>query len=95
MPDDLTNGRRQRSSGRVLLVLLALLLVLVIGGGALLYLNGNGLFRGIRPNVILIGIDTLRADALGCYGAPRNPSENIDRFARAATLFESATSAAC
>jgi len=33
-----------------------------------------------RPNVILISLDTLRADRLGCYGYPRGTSPNIDRF---------------
>lgn len=39
------------------------------------------------PNVILIVIDTLRADHLGCYGYHRNTSPQIDKFANAATLY--------
>jgi len=35
-----------------------------------------------RRNVILISIDTLRADRLGCYGNPRAASPAIDRLAR-------------
>ncbi len=34
-----------------------------------------------EPNVILIVLDTLRADALGCYGYWRSASPNIDRLA--------------
>ncbi|MFB0518638.1 MAG: sulfatase [Acidobacteriota bacterium] len=34
-----------------------------------------------EPNVILIMLDTLRADALGCYGYRRPTSPNIDRLA--------------
>lgn len=34
-----------------------------------------------RPNVLLITIDTLRADYLGCYGSPDVESPNIDRLA--------------
>jgi len=41
-----------------------------------------------RPNVILISLDTLRADHLGCYGYHRNTSPNIDKFAEEAFLFE-------
>ncbi len=41
-----------------------------------------------RPNFILISLDTLRADRLGCYGYHRQTSPNIDRFARDAFLFE-------
>jgi arylsulfatase A-like enzyme len=40
-----------------------------------------------RPNLLVYVIDTLRADRLGCYGYPRPTSPEIDRFARAATLF--------
>jgi arylsulfatase A-like enzyme len=41
-----------------------------------------------RPNVILISLDTLRADHLGCYGYHRATSPNIDKFAESAILFE-------
>ena len=39
-------------------------------------------------NVLLISIDTLRADHLHAYGYGRETSPNIDRFARQAVLFE-------
>ena len=45
---------------------------------------------GLRPNVIIYLVDTLRADHLGCYGYPREVSPRIDRFAASATLFENA-----
>lgn len=38
-------------------------------------------------NVILISIDTLRADHLGIYGYSRDTSPNIDRFAHGAVFF--------
>jgi len=41
-----------------------------------------------RPDVLLISVDTLRADHLGCYGYYRNTSPNIDRFAREGLLFK-------
>lgn len=41
-----------------------------------------------KLNVILIGIDTLRADHLGCYGYARPTTPNIDKFASEALLFE-------
>jgi arylsulfatase A-like enzyme len=41
-----------------------------------------------RPNVILIVVDTLRADHLGCYGYSRETSPGIDAFAADAMLFE-------
>ena len=40
-----------------------------------------------RPNVVLIVIDTLRADHLGCYGFTRPISPEIDEFAKGGTLF--------
>jgi arylsulfatase A-like enzyme len=42
------------------------------------------------PNVLLITIDTLRADRLGCYGYARATSPNIDRLAARGALFERA-----
>jgi arylsulfatase A-like enzyme len=45
-------------------------------------------FRCADCNVILISIDTLRADHLHTYGYARDTSPNIDRFAREAVLFE-------
>lgn len=45
-----------------------------------------------RPNVILISIDTLRADHLGCYGYGKPTSPHLDSLAGAGTLFERAHS---
>jgi arylsulfatase A-like enzyme len=45
-------------------------------------------FRCTDCNVILISIDTLRADHLGTYGYRRNTSPNIDRLARESVLFD-------
>jgi arylsulfatase len=44
--------------------------------------------RSRGPNVILVTIDTLRADYLGCYGHDRPTSPNIDAFSADAALFE-------
>lgn len=38
-------------------------------------------------NVILISIESLRADHLGCYGYPINTTPNIDKLAQEGTLF--------
>jgi choline-sulfatase len=47
--------------------------------------------NGSRPtNVLLITLDTTRADALGCYGGPTGVSPNIDRLAQHGVLFEQA-----
>ncbi len=44
--------------------------------------------ESIPWNVVLITIDTIRAENLGCYGYFRDTSPNIDRFAKDALLFE-------
>ena len=44
------------------------------------------------PNVILISIDTLRADRLGCYGYRKPTSPNLDRFAGNCFIFTEAIS---
>lgn len=43
------------------------------------------------PNVLLITIDTLRADRLGCYGAVDVLTPNMDRIAREGALFADCT----
>ncbi len=44
--------------------------------------------RRRRPNILLFGIDSLRADHMSCYGYPRLTTPHIDRFAQGGTLFE-------
>lgn len=46
------------------------------------------------PNVVLVTIDTLRADHLSCYGYDRPTSPFIDSIAADGTLFADASSAA-
>jgi len=47
-----------------------------------------------RWNVIIVLIDALRADALGCYGCRYKPSPNIDKIAEEGVLFKNAFSCA-
>ena len=46
-----------------------------------------------KPNILIIGIDSLRADHMSCYGYRRQTTPHIDRFAKDATLFEQTYSA--
>ena len=55
---------------------------------ALLIVLATACSRPTPTSVVLITIDTLRADHLGCYGYARNTSGNIDRLADEGTLFE-------
>ncbi len=41
-----------------------------------------------RPNVLLIVVDALRADRLGCYGYARETSPNLDALAAEGVLFQ-------
>lgn len=43
-----------------------------------------------RPNVLLITIDTLRPDRLGCYGSPHLKTPTIDKLAASGVLFSRA-----
>ena len=45
-----------------------------------------------KPNVILLTIDTLRADRLGCYGHNAHLTPNIDRLAHSGIRFDQAIS---
>ncbi len=47
-----------------------------------------------RPNVLLITVDTLRADRLGCYGYALARTPNIDALADEGVLFDDATTTA-
>ena len=53
----------------------------------------RGAGQGVRkPNVILITIDTVRADHVGCYGAKDVKTPELDRLAQDGVLFERAIS---
>jgi arylsulfatase A-like enzyme len=47
-----------------------------------------GCAREPAPNLVLLSIDTLRADHLGVYGYRRDTSPNLDAFARRGAVFE-------
>src|SRR5438093_11234608 len=79
-------GARGRAGSSRLSVILVL--VIAVGGGFYLAVR----HRPRRPNVILISIDSLRYDHLGCYGYGRDTSPNIDRVAREGALFETVVS---
>jgi arylsulfatase A-like enzyme len=75
-PLDEASGRGGGGAARAAL-LLALAAALAGCGGA------------PRPNVLLVSIDTLRADAVGAYGSPF-PTPVLDALAASGALFENA-----
>jgi len=54
--------------------------------GCVLFVRGKNYCRDC--NVILISIDTLRADHLSMYGYNKNTSPNLDKYAKDAIVFE-------
>lgn len=53
-----------------------------------LWLGGCGKAGGKkRPNIILVTLDTTRADHLGCYGYSRNTSPNVDKLAAESVFY--------
>jgi arylsulfatase A-like enzyme len=64
------------------------------GGGALASRSLPPLTpaSGTRPNILLVTIDTLSAEHMSLYGAPRPTTPNLDAFARDATVFDRAYS---
>ncbi len=46
-----------------------------------------------KPNILLIGVDSLLADHMSCYGYHRHTTPHIDKFATEGTLFENTYSA--
>jgi choline-sulfatase len=53
---------------------------------------GSGEKRAaVRPvNLVVVTVDTLRADRLGCYGYAKGETPNIDRLAGSGVVFENA-----
>jgi arylsulfatase A-like enzyme/Flp pilus assembly protein TadD len=68
----------------------------IIGSACLLavLLAAAGCRRAAPPNVLLITLDTTRADHLGCYGYSRAMTLAIDRLATQGVVFDNAFAAA-
>lgn len=65
-------------------------LVLVVVALAVCIFRSSRLSAKEIRHILLISIDTCRADHLGCYGYPRKTSPNIDTLAAEAVLFNNA-----
>jgi arylsulfatase A-like enzyme len=90
-------GRRHRSP--LVFTALALVAVLVVVGAASREREAAGAPGGRVAakgdlNILLVVVDALRADHLGCYGYTRQTSPNIDRMASEGVLFTRAHSQA-
>ncbi len=52
--------------------------------------RGEGAAVQRRLNLVVVTIDTLRPDRLGCYGYSKNETPNLDALAKSGTVFETA-----
>jgi arylsulfatase len=73
-----------------LISIVSCVIVLALAGVYVAFLRSDP--PAPRPTIILISVDTLRPDHLGCYGYSRNTSPAIDHFAKGALLFENCLS---
>lgn len=67
--------------------------LLIVAGASWLTACGGGDITqppGPPPNVLLVVLDTVRADALSCYGNPRPTTPNLDRLAGEGVRFDNA-----
>ena len=67
-------------------LLLGLLIPVVLAVAGYLWLRQPA----VRTNVVVITVDTLRADHLGMYGYERATSPALDAWARSGVIFDSA-----
>ncbi|MGQ0554098.1 MAG: sulfatase [Planctomycetota bacterium] len=89
------SGRRGRGRLCVGAALFSLGALLAGCGGDDSTTQSTAAARFPQAPVLLISIDTLRADRLGSYGYERNTSPALDAFAREAVRFEQAYATSC
>jgi arylsulfatase A-like enzyme/Flp pilus assembly protein TadD len=80
-PREATRKRRLILAGVIIVVAAALFLLLRPGGR-------SRVERDSRLNILLITMDTTRADRLGCYGYTRGKTPNLDALAQKGVRFE-------
>jgi len=75
---------------------LALIVILLLGTGIYFFPGAPPGSPGTagKPNIVLVTLDTTRADHIGCFGAPGAITPNIDSLARDGAVFTNATSVA-
>ncbi|MHC4944556.1 MAG: sulfatase [Planctomycetota bacterium] len=62
--------------------------VILLSALCMLLLNGCGKSKPRKPNLLLVSVDTLRADRLHCYGNPASLSPTVDALASQGLRFE-------
>jgi arylsulfatase A-like enzyme len=84
-----SNGPRAMAPRRRRLLLLAAGLGVLVAGGLVAFFATRRAGSD-RPNVLLITVDSLRPDRLGCYGRSPSTSPTFDALARKGVLFTEA-----
>src|SRR5690348_12223485 len=80
---------------RTLRIAVGVAVILALSAGAIAALRARRAADWRPRQVVLITIDTLRADRLGVYGYGERPtSPNLDAWAQGAVVFDRATAAA-
>lgn len=80
-------------AGRIINRTALSLIFIIIVLNAALFFNRTVAFQK-SPNIIMILIDCLRSDTLGCYGNDKNITPAIDQIARTGVVFKNAYSTA-
>src|SRR5216683_563311 len=75
----------EKHSGQVILSSLGCALLLL---GLALFLGSCRQKKPPRPNILIITVDTLRADRVGCYGYAGGLTPNVDALAKDGVVFE-------
>ena len=67
--------------------IIPLIVISILAGAVFIYIKGISKKTQHNTNIILITIDALRPNHLGCYGYPKNISPAIDKIAKEGTVF--------
>ncbi len=82
-------GTERSSSGRGVTLLAIVAVAIVVSSAGWYFTHRTSRVHGVK-NVVLISIDTCRADHLSAYGFNRNTTPRIDAVARDGVLFQEA-----
>jgi arylsulfatase A-like enzyme len=81
---------RRRTVGALVATVCVATVVWLAARPLTLWWKERSLPRGKKPTILLITLDALRPDHLGCYGSTSVPTPNLDALAKEGVLFESA-----
>jgi arylsulfatase A-like enzyme/Tfp pilus assembly protein PilF len=73
-------------------IIIVLIFFLVCLAAVIFYLKGKGVTKYTDANILVITLDTTRADRIGIYGYGQAQTPNIDNLARQGTWFANAIS---